>query len=124
MHSFHLRESLDSAIVSFRSVPQARDSPQPLRPALKKTSLIKSSNKVEEKFKDTEKGCEENRISVPKRATETQAKTEKSQPTPARLLQKKKTVAFGRTVNVSQTIEVKVLDFQFLQIFILNFTPH
>lgn len=116
---FILLKSLDSAaIVSFRCNPQA--SSQPLRPVLKKTSLNKPYNKVEEKFKNTEK---ENRISVPKRFNETEAKTEKSQRLPARLLQKKKTVAFGRTVNVSQTIEV-FLQFQIfnvLRIFILNF---
>ncbi|VDK85653.1 unnamed protein product [Litomosoides sigmodontis] len=90
---------------NFKSAPRARTSLQPLRPALKKASLIKPSNKVEENFENTEKSCEDNRISIPKRATETQGKTEKSQLPPARLLQKKKTVAFGRTVNVSQTIE-------------------
>lgn len=57
-------------------------------------------------MKNTEKGCEEERILVRKHSTETEAKAEKPQSLPARLLQKKKTVAFGRTVNVSQTIEV------------------
>ncbi|CAG9537100.1 unnamed protein product [Cercopithifilaria johnstoni] len=88
-----------------KCIPQTRTSPQPLRPALKKASLTKPWNKTEESFKNTEKGCEENRILIPKRPLETEAKAEKPQPLPARLLQKKKTVAFGRTVNVSQTIE-------------------
>ncbi|KAL3984887.1 hypothetical protein ACH3XW_36350 [Acanthocheilonema viteae] len=88
-----------------KCIPQTQTSPQPLRPVLKKTSLTKSCNKVQGSFKNTQRGYEENRISVPKRSVETKAKTEKSQPLPARLLQKKKTVAFGRTVNVSQTIE-------------------
>ncbi|KAK6107510.1 hypothetical protein QQG55_28470 [Brugia pahangi] len=88
-----------------KSIPQSRTSPQPLRPALKKTLTIKPLNRVEGKFKNTEKDCEEKRILVLKHSAETATKTEKPQAAPARLLQKKKTVAFGRTVNVSQTIE-------------------
>uniref|UniRef100_A0A0R3S6Q0 Reverse transcriptase domain-containing protein n=1 Tax=Elaeophora elaphi TaxID=1147741 RepID=A0A0R3S6Q0_9BILA len=98
-----------SARVNSKGIAQARTSPRPLRPALKKTSLVKPWNKVEEKLKNIEKSCEENRITAPKHSTETEARAQKSQPLPARLLQRKKTVAFGRTVNVSQTIEFEEL---------------
>ncbi|VDM07766.1 unnamed protein product [Wuchereria bancrofti] len=88
-----------------KSIPQSRTSPQPLRPALKKALTTKPLNRVEDKFKNTEKDCEEKQILVLKHSAETATKAGKPKPVPARLLQKKKTVAFGRTVNVSQTIE-------------------
>ncbi|EFO19885.1 hypothetical protein LOAG_08607 [Loa loa] len=88
-----------------KCIPQLQTSSQPLRSALKKTFNTKPGNKVDEECKNTEKGCEEKRILVSKRPTEIIAKAEKHQQLPARLLQRKKTVAFGRTVNVSQTIE-------------------
>ncbi|KAM3717516.1 Spindle assembly abnormal protein [Dirofilaria immitis] len=96
-------ESVSARNCDCKCIFQRKISPQPLRPALKKTSLTKSWNEVEEKLKKRDR--EEKQISNPKRPTDAEAKAEKHQPFPARLLQKKKTVAFGRTVNLSQTIE-------------------
>uniref|UniRef100_A0A8R1XYM5 Uncharacterized protein n=1 Tax=Onchocerca volvulus TaxID=6282 RepID=A0A8R1XYM5_ONCVO len=97
-------ESISARIdCNYNCIPLRRTSPQPLRSALKKTLLTKPCNGGEEKFKVRD--SEEKQIFNPKHSTETETKAEKPQPLPARLLQKKKTVAFGRTVNVSQTIE-------------------
>ncbi|EJW88721.1 hypothetical protein WUBG_00366 [Wuchereria bancrofti] len=73
-----------------KSIPQSRTSPQPLRPALKKALTTKPLNRVEDKFKNTEKDCEEKQILVLKHSAETATKAGKPKPVPARLLQKRK----------------------------------
>uniref|UniRef100_A0A915PYC1 Uncharacterized protein n=1 Tax=Setaria digitata TaxID=48799 RepID=A0A915PYC1_9BILA len=90
-------------ICNHGSVPYSRT--QPVRSVLKNGLLTGPCGGVKEKLKNTTKKCEEKQISIPRRLTEVEVKAEKFKPPPARLLQKKKTVAFGRTVNVSQTIE-------------------
>ncbi|VDN03264.1 unnamed protein product [Thelazia callipaeda] len=70
----------------------------PLRSALKKTNLKKFEDNTEDIKKEESQ-------SIPKRPLDVVKKEGQLKAFPARLLQKKKTVAFGRTVNLSQTIE-------------------